>query len=484
MRLGTRIFLCYVAIFAVCFFYPVKWTLDTLRIRYLEGVEDSLVDQANILAALIGRQVETNRFSSGNLGDVFESLKQRPLSARVYSVTKNSIDTQVYITDDKGRVVFDSEDPSRVGQDYSRWRDVRLTLQGEYGARSTRAHPDNPSSVILYVAAPVIVKGKIVGSLTVAKPTTTINSLLFTARRESIVIFGISSLAAVLLSFLMSLWMTRSIKRLTRYANDVREGRKVSLPSLGRSEIGEMGHAFERMRESLEDRKYVERYVQTLTHEIKSPLSAIRGAAELMEEDMEPLQKQRFLRNIYNEANRIQNLVDRLLELSALESQKGLQSSEPVQVPELIEAVRESLDPLLSRKRISMDVEVPPGTTIKGQTFLLQRAVSNLVHNAIDFSPVGGRIQANGSVNDGLFRLTIRDDGPGIPDYAKDRVFERFFSLQRPDTGKKSTGLGLNFVREVALLHKGTIAIENHPHGGACATLCVPLVRHSPTVEK
>jgi two-component system sensor histidine kinase CreC len=69
----------------------------------------------------------------------------------------------------------------------------------------------------------------------------------------------------------------------------------------------------------------------------------------------------------------------------------------------------------------------------------------------------------------------IEDRGPGIPDYARDKVFDKFFSLQRPDSGKKSTGLGLNFVREVTILHNGTVALENRPEKGALATLSLPV---------
>jgi two-component system sensor histidine kinase CreC len=79
----------------------------------------------------------------------------------------------------------------------------------------------------------------------------------------------------------------------------------------------------------------------------------------------------------------------------------------------------------------------------------------------------------------GRFQFSVRDHGPGIPEYAKVRVFEKFFSLQRPGTGVKGTGLGLNFVREVATLHQGEVHLENCPEGGVCATLTLPHVINS-----
>ena len=111
---------------------------------------------------------------------------------------------------------------------------------------------------------------------------------------------------------------------------------------------------------------------------------------------------------------------------------------------------------------------------IEGDLFLLHQALSNLLQNAIDFSPPKGVIDLRAAREGSSVRLELRDRGPGIPEYAKGKLFQRFFSLQRPDTGKKSTGLGLNFVQEVAKLHRGSIRLENLDAGGLCAVLVLP----------
>ena len=474
MRLGTRIFICYLVIFILCFYYPINWTLKNLRVRYLEGVEDPLVDQANILSGMVGAQIERKEFKPERLFETFSTIYQRPLSAKIYNLNKDRVDTRVYITDAAGKVLFDSEDRTLVGEDYSHWRDVRLTLNGQYGARSTKQDPKDSTSTILYVASPIRLKDKTIGVLTVAKPTTNINRFLKSAKPRLLEVFGISGAAAVLLGLFVSIWITRPIRRLTQYANDVREGRRGFLPKLNRSEIGEMGNAFEKMREALEGKRYVEEYVYTLTHEIKSPLSAIRGAAELLEEKMEPQQKARFLANIRNEASRIQDIVDRMLDLSRLENLKILEKKERISFHSLVESVLESKQVLLSKKGLRVLSQIPSDIRIEGDTFLLHQALSNLIQNAIDFSPARNPIDLFGHVEGERFRFTVRDYGQGIPEYAKTRVFEKFFSLQRPDTGKKSTGLGLNFVREVAILHQGEITLENCPGGGVCAILALP----------
>jgi two-component system sensor histidine kinase CreC len=381
---------------------------------------------------------------------------------------------RIYLTDSAGKVIFDSRNRKNIGADYAAWRDVYLTLQGKYGARTTEDDIEDPASKVLYVAAPVRVDGNISGVLTVAKPTTSINTFLKNAKPQIFRVGVLAMLAAVVLSYVVSKWITRPIMRLTRYANDIRLGKRVPFPKLDGSEIGEMGNSFARMQETLEGKKYVEQYVQKLTHEVKSPLSAIRGAAELLEEKMAPEQRARFLSNIRNEANRIQALVDRMLELSALENQKILQKGERISIAALVKAVVEGKRAVLEQKQLYLTTQIPENIRVKGDRLLLHQAFSNLIQNAIDFSPAHSQIRLSVQIAVNMLRFIVEDNGAGIPAYAKVKVFDKFFSLQRPD-GKKSTGLGLNFVMEVANLHGGQIELENKPEKGALATLTLPL---------
>ena len=107
---------------------------------------------------------------------------------------------------------------------------------------------------------------------------------------------------------------------------------------------------------------------------------------------------------------------------------------------------------------------------------LLHLALSNLIKNAIEFSPIRASLNVSCDCTSAQVRVSIEDEGPGIPEFARERVFERFYSLARPDTGKKSTGLGLNLVREIALLHGGAVALQNREERGLCAQLLLPRV--------
>lgn len=476
MRLGTRIFFCYLLIFVICFSYPISWVLNNLRVRYLESVEELLVDQANILAAIAGRDMEENRFNTERLHKAFYHAYARPLAAKIYTLVKTHVDVRVYMTNLSGNVLFDSKHPENEGSDFSMWRDVHLTLQEKYGARATREYPaDRSSSLILYVGAPILVKGELVGALSVAKPTTNIDRFLKNAKPQIFNVGILSAIVAIMFSYLVSIWLTRPIKRLTNYANDIRQGKRVPFPRLDQSEIGEMGNAFEKMQEALEGKKYVEQYVQNLTHEIKSPLSAIRGAAELLEEDMPAEQRERFLSNIRNETNRVQKIVERMLELAALESRKTLEVMEDIAFKPLIQTVVESKRPMLSKKKLNVKAKIPDDIVVKGDSFLLHQAISNLLQNAIEFSPEHNQIELSAHIEDDQLCFLVDDYGAGIPDYAIDKTFDKFFSLQRPDSEKKSTGLGLNFVKEVALLHEGDVTLENRTEQGVRATLILPV---------
>lgn len=475
MSIGSRIFLSCLCVVCLCLYYPLRNVADTVVTHYREGVEDVLVDQANILASLVEEEIRRERFSPDDWGRLFDVVHERSLKARIYELHKERVDMEIYITDKQGIVLFDSGSPENIGRDFSLWRDVLLTLQGSYGARTTHSVNTPQPASVLHVAAPIRVDGEIAGVLTVAKPTTNIIYFVEGARRN-IVRSGLVSLAAAgILSLLVTVWLTRPIKRLTRYARGIRDGENPRFPRLGGGEVGELGNALAEMQETLEGKRYVEQYVQHLTHELKSPLSAIRGAAELLSEPMEDSRRQRFITNISEQSVRIQEIADRMLELAALESRSYKHTREALDAGALLSEVLHGKELLAAARGIHVEASSLEGIVVQGDGFLLQQALLNLVQNAMDFSPEGGVIRVSLEQEGGRAVFRVRDQGPGIPEYAVARVFEKFFSLQRPGSGKKSTGLGLNFVRQVALLHGGMVGLLNHPEGGAEAFLDLPV---------
>ena len=327
----------------------------------------------------------------------------------------------------------------------------------------------------MYVAAPIVDGERIVGVLTVGKPALVVMPFLEAARRslwtKSAWLAGLSLIVAGLLAF----ELTRSVRKLTRYADAVTADRRVPAPEVSERELARLAAAMESMRSELQGKKYVENYLHGLTHELKSPLAAIEGAAELLDEDLPEAARKKFVGNIRAESGRLKEVVERLLRLSALESRTALEEIRRCSTREIVGKLVAERSARAEPTGVAMRIEPDADVTVEGEPFLLRQAIGNLLDNAIEFSPPGGTIELSSEPSGDSWVLTLRDHGPGFPAYAEKRLFERFYSLPRPQDGPKSTGLGLTAVREVAQLHHGTIRLENHPDGGAIATLRIPL---------
>ncbi|MEO8152478.1 MAG: two-component system sensor histidine kinase CreC [Rhizobacter sp.] len=475
MTKRTRIFLGILLAYVVGVGLLMYRQLEEIDPRYRESAEESLVETAQLLATLIEGVSRDGSLQADALGPVFQALYARRFKANIYGFEKTRVELRLTVVDRGGRVVFDSTNRA-LGADHSLWRDVRLALQGEYGARTSPDVETDPSTSVMYVAAPIRVADQIIGAVSVGKPVQSFGQFVQAARRKTLLVGTISVVAVLLLVVILSVWLVRPFGVFADYVRYVRSQRSFSLPRLGRRALGAIGAAYDEMRDALAGRNYVADYVQTLTHEVKSPLSAIRGAAELLQEPMPDADRARFIANIARETQRIQELVDRMMELTALESRRSLDETAPVAVRALLQDVVESAQPAAEARGLHLVVaRGHDDATVEADVFLLQRALANLIDNALDFSPAGGTVTVAAKRNRRTIDLTVRDHGPGIPDYAEDKVFEKFYSLARPHTRKKSTGLGLPFVKEIAELHEGRVTLSNAPEGGALATLSLPV---------
>lgn len=475
MSLKARILLGFLVLFGAAFYLIADSIIKEMRPRYLEAVEESLNDTAHTLASLLETQVRNGTIDTSLIKTVFGQALERRFSAKIFGFSKTRVGLHAYVTDDQGKVIFDSRGDETLGQDFSRWNDVHNTLRGRYGARSTRVDPNDPMSSRLFVAAPIRHGDRVIGVLTVIKPQDSVSPFIEIAKRKLLVSGLLTAGAFALLSFVLSFWISKPLTRLGNYVRKLRNDESARLPKLGAREIRDLGNEFASLWEELRGKKYIEEYVQALTHELKSPLTSIRGSSELLTEEMPDDQRRVFQRNIIRETRRMEDIISRMMDLSSLENRRALRNIEPVAVTQLVNEVLESFAPRIDEKKIIVRNLADPGLTIHGERFLLHHALANLVDNSIRFSPPGGTITVSASKEEKVARITVVDQGPGIPDYAAERIFDRFYSLPDPVTGKKSTGLGLSFVREAAALHGGRASVSNGPSGGVEAVLIIPL---------
>ena len=247
----------------------------------------------------------------------------------------------------------------------------------------------------------------------------------------------------LIMSFLISFWITVPLQKLAEYAKFVGYGVRLPLPRLGSAEVRSLGKAFEEMRETMEGKNYIENYIQTLTHQLKGPLSVITGAAELLSENLPKKDQKKFITNIQKEGERIQQIIDRLLQLASIEKRRKPENVEKMDLKEVVEEVIESQSSVLYKKKIKIVKKISQGTYhFKGERFLIRQAVSNLFLNAIDFSPQGGTVEVSLQKSEmgGDLILSIADSGPGIPDYALDKIFEKLL-VQSAIISIKSVGV-------------------------------------------
>lgn len=473
MRIGMRLLLGYFLIVAIAAWFVLTIFLQEVKPGVRRATEGTLIDTATLLAEFARADIAAGNPQRGQLAQAFASLRQRTFQANISGITKSRNEYRVYLTDAKGIVLFDSSGAA-VGEDYSRWNDVWLTLQGKYGARSSPLDRNNPQSTIMYVAAPVREGGKIVGVLSVGKPNSAMAPVIHRSERR-ILWAGVALLGiALLIGFGFVLWINRAIGGLVRYADSVTQDHPLPLPRPASSELRKLALALESMRLKLEGKSYVERYVHALTHELKSPLAAIRGAAEILREGPPAAVVEKFSANILQQNLRMQELIDNLLAQARLESRAEIKLQD-IDIKSMFNRLCEQREAVARTKQIALSVENASSLAapLRGDAALLEQATGNLLDNALDFTPAGGSVTLAAEHRPGQVIIRVTDSGSGIPDYAQAKIFERFYSLPRAN-GLKSSGLGLAFVQEVARLHRGNITLDNRPQGGVEAKLTLP----------
>jgi len=472
MRLQLRhvIFGVYVASCSAGFLLLMAIVLWEVRPRYVEAMRNSMDDTARMLGLMLETRLDSLP-SSDSPGAPPRELAAPELaqawSRELASLQRMAGRMRVYVTDNRGIVIGDSADGRDIGRDYTRRPEMAAYFAKLYSSGESLyqrgAGADNIDLVNgeLRVTTPVVLRGQTVAMVGVGRSLSSAQQFILRAR----VRLGIEALAIAAVMVLTGWWIanrvTAAIERLTTYVRAAGSDPAAKPPVSLAEEINELGGAFEKLRRELEGKAYVEQYTQALAHELKSPLSAIRGAAELLTENPPEPDRQRFLANLRQETARLTQLVERLLGLAAVEARQGKHEKRPVDLAALARELAAGATASAQARGKTISVEGAARLLVHGEGDLLRQALDSLLQNALEFSPEQGRVMLSLAEDATHVTVTITDEGPGIPEWALPRVFERFYSLPRPDGGRKSSGLGLNLAREVARLHGGDATVEN-----------------------
>ncbi len=459
MKLGQRLLVFYFLILGLVGWFVLDLVFGQAKPLVRQSAEETLVDAANLLAEIVASDTHNGQIViTPALRDALNRYAGRTPDADIWGLKKTRIHTHVYITGPTGTVLFDSRGRDE-GKDFSRWNDVHLTLQGRYGARTTRTDPQDPATSVMYVAAPIRDNGSLIGVISLGKPGRAIAPFVERAERYLMVYGGLALMVCLLLGGLLAWWLSRRVNRLRRYAEAVANDERPAPPRFrGHDEIKDLAEAVTAMRRRLESRAQLEDNVTLLTHEMKSPLAAIRGAGEILADEVQEPALHRFTDNVIHESQRLSDLLDRLLAMARLEKLESLPARKSaVSIAVLVQEWQRSRYSLLAEK--NLEVSVNDGT-LQAEAETLKLALFNLLDNALRFANEKTTI----TVHVEPACLTVANIGPLIPDYAIGRITERFYSLPAPGQ-EKSSGLGLAMVSEIASLHGGTLKLGNTPEG-------------------
>ena len=299
----------------------------------------------------------------------------------------------------------------------------------------------------------------VVGVVSVSKSLDQSENVIRITKKNIIILFGFLFLFSGIIGIFLLYLLTQPLRGLINYALAVKGGENARPPTVSVLYFKEMCAVFEEMRITLQKTEHIKNYVSEVVHALKTPLTTIKASAAILKDEI-PEDKGRLFSHIESETDRASKSLDDLLELAQVEGQRELKEKRTFSIKELIEENLRSFEPVITRKKIQVKYESGSyKSVITGDEKMIQRTLEELINNAIDFSPVEGKVVIETKGDKKKVEIFIRDQGPGIPDYAKEQIFKKFYSLKRPN-GRKSSGLGLAYAKEIILLHNGEISLE------------------------
>lgn len=352
-------------------------------------------------------------------------------------------------------------------------------LAGRIG--TARRRPADGAAPILYATAPVYEGEEVVGAVLLSRAAGAAAELRRTLARMLVQAVALALVAALVATAFAVATIAHPLRRLREEVATLldRRGRIRGRLSGARrhDEIGDLARALEDLSERLEERVgFIEGFAADVSHEFKNPLASIRVATEILADAHEPGERRRFLAFVERDVARMEHLLNALREVTQIDAQRDPGDEAPVDLGELLSQLAEGF-----RMRAGSRVKIEHATAdgpllVYGGQERLAQVFENLLDNAISFSPEGGRVDLAVTRSDGEVVVSVQDEGPGIPEHHRERIFRRFFSYRPADDEAEMphTGLGLAIVKAIVEGYGGTVTAGSAPSGGARITVRLP----------
>lgn len=487
-----KLTLAFLVVILVCLL-PTSLGAAVIIQRYQErDALDSLAAIGEPVAGLLA----TRRFAPQ------EALQAQQTTVGDFTLVPN--ETRVIITDPSGVVQSDTSDRLTgrtwvIPANRSEMRNgllVRFTFSGKLRA------PDNEDLAV----AGYRIERKAALAGRVSPPRTGVNSADYLAEGTSVLVVSpwrnassawgglfqqlrtvvvVALLVAVMLAFTLSRSLTRRLRALTTGAHVMAGGnyeeavRLVPVPAQNGDEVDELAIAFGQMATNVARAQQAQRdLVANVSHELKTPLTSIQGFSQALIDDTvtDPVETRELATIIRQESERMQRLVEQMLELSRLESGTVPIEYVPIVVDEFIAQIGRRYTRLAEGRGLHVQYTAATHVTLMADAGRLEQVLVNLLDNAIRHTNVGGSVMLVTVAGVGVVHFTVRDTGTGIPEAEIPRLFERFYQIDRArsDHGRH-VGLGLAIVREIVDAHHGTIDVVSTLGQGTTVSVNIPL---------
>lgn len=385
------------------------------------------------------------------------------------------------IMDLEGNVVMDSDVESiEVMENHIERKEVKEAL--EKGNGFARRKSDTIKIPMLYVSC-LSQKGNYI--LRMAVPFQGLIEYVWLFLPAVVVSIGVTLLVSTILANRFSKTITKPLNEIAEELLKLKEENpELHFKHFQYEEMNVIADQMMHMAEALKDsRAQIEfekmirqEFFSNASHELKTPITSVRGYAELLENGMatNENQKKEFLARIKKETENMTNLINDILMISRLETKEVEVTISLVRISPLVKEICSSLEPLAKECQVTMEINSRP-LVMKANTEQLRELLSNLITNAIKYNKQGGKVKVTITSEGDFIVIIVEDTGVGIPEEAKLRVFERFYRVDKGRSKKMGgTGLGLSIVKHIVHYYNGSIEMESQVGKGTKFTVRLP----------
>ncbi len=477
--LANQLLFSYLLVVTVALFAVSLWALLMIKTESIKDLNNSL----EVAAVNLSLEIDNDL--------VLDSMQAKLRIKKAVDRHASKLNVAITVVNESGNVLADSQANLKNGngENISNQSEINDALAGIVAFYTRKAQSTQTNWY--YVAYPVRSAGSTTGVIRVGVPLTNLDQRL----RHDLIVFLEIILATGVVTALISLWLAKRISKpvqeMSAMAKNIALSGDISefVPVSRRDEIGELGLSFNQMIGRLaEQERMRQEFLANASHELKTPTMAISAVVEALQAGAaeDNTLRAQFLNSLEKLVHRQTSLLQDLLDITRLDGTPESVGHEPVNLQQLIRDAVDEIKPQAQRKKINLSMQLPedsadndesPGLSVLGNYLQLQRALINILTNAVNYTPEQGSVTvAVAMAEHEQVQIKIQDTGQGIDPADLPRIFDRFYRTDKARSrASGGTGLGLAITREIIARHHGTIEVDSVLGKGSTFIVSLPI---------